>query len=327
MVLTVHALPHVMGYLATKAGEAASNPLSMLDLAATADELGLSGIDAGVSSLDEAGLDALIQVLAQRNQRFLAEYGVVTGAQTDTVRDVIVKSAALGAKVLRVMISGVLCGDRRSLEGGWDALLHRTAQRLRELLPFAGDLGICLAVENHQDATSDDLLCLAEMVGGHPAFGVTLDTGNALAVGEDPVEYARRVNHLIRHAHLKDYTIHFAPQGYRLVRCAAGDGVVDFPSILKGIRANGHDVNPGIEVAAQSTRTIPMLSSDWWACYPEKQVSRLISALNVLWSNGRPVDEPYSSAWERGEPSTVVADEEWRVLRRSVEYFKNLSRA
>ncbi len=51
-------------------------------------------------------------------------------------------------------------------------------------------------------------------------------------MGEDPVEAARASAPLIRHVHLKDYTIHFAPEGYRLVRCAAGDGVIDFPAIL-----------------------------------------------------------------------------------------------
>ena len=39
------------------------------------------------------------------------------------------------------------------------------------------------AVENHQDGASDDFLWLAEQVQFSPAFGVTLDTGNPLAVG------------------------------------------------------------------------------------------------------------------------------------------------
>src|SRR5205085_1495227 len=92
------------------------------------------------------------------------------------------------------------------------------------------------------------------------AYGVCLDTGNPLSVGQEPVEAARRLGPLIRHVHLKDYTVHFAPEGYRLVRCAAGEGCVDFPAILEIVRASGHDVLPRMPSAPVTTggRSISM---------------------------------------------------------------------
>jgi hypothetical protein len=163
------------------------------------------------------------------------------------------------------------------------------------------------------------------MSGSSPAFGICLDTGNPLSVGEGPEETARKLAPLIKHLHLKDYTIHFAPEGYRLVRCAAGDGCIDFASILDAVKDNGFpDLLPGCEIAAQATRTIPLLEASWWDCYPERSAAALIPALRILWQYGRPMDEPYSSAWERGEDSDVVCAEEWKVLRRSVEYFRGL---
>ena len=202
--------------------------------------------------------------------------------------------------------------------------MEAIAARLREALPVAEDLGLAVAVENHQDATTNDLLRLYEMSGASPAYGITLDAGNPLAVGEEPVEAARRLAHLIRHIHVKDYTIHFAPEGYRLARCAAGVGVIDFPAILDIVRGNGHDVLPGIEVAAQATRTVPFLDPGWWECYPPMPASGFAGALKVLWEKGMPAELPYSSAWERGEDSETVVAEEWDVLRRSVEYFREL---
>jgi hypothetical protein len=141
------------------------------------------------------------------------------------------------------------------------------------------------------------------------------------------VEFTQRIAHIIRHVHLKDYTIHFAPEGYRLVRCAAGDGVIDFPAILKRVRANGHEVLPAIEVAAQATRTVPLLEADWWTHYPTEQATRLPAALRVLWKQGRPQQEPYSSAWERGANSPSVCDEEWNIVRRSALYFQQGEKA
>jgi sugar phosphate isomerase/epimerase len=168
------------------------------------------------------------------------------------------------------------------------------------------------------------LIELAERTGLSPAFGVTLDTGNPLAVGQDPVDAAVKLSSIIRHVHLKDYTIHFAPEGYRLVRCAAGDGVVDFPAILEGVRSNGHNVIPGIENAAQATRTIPILDPGWWAEYPPRSALDLIPALRTLWSKGRPAGEPYSSAWEREADSAAVSEQELDQVTRSARYIRTL---
>lgn len=325
LVLTAYGLPHVMGYLPTKAGETVRSPLSVPDLAAAAAELGLAGIEIPLPTGDASVMATLRERVQAQELRVVADFAVLLESEAKDIRAYLEAAALLGAKVVRVMLSRILCGDRRGLAGGWETYLQRSAERLKEVLPFAQERGLCLAVENHQDATSGDLLRLAELSGHSPAFGVTLDTGNPLAVGEDPVKFARRVAPLIRHVHLKDYTIHFAPNGYRLVRCAAGDGVIDFPALLDIIGKNGHDVLPGIEIAAQPTRTIPILEPDWWECYPVTPATQLLPVLETLWTKGRPQDEPYSSAWERGENSTAVAAEEWDVVRRSAAYFRRLA--
>ncbi|HZT41186.1 MAG TPA: sugar phosphate isomerase/epimerase family protein [Chthonomonadaceae bacterium] len=325
MALTSHGLPHVMGYLPTQAGEKYAAPLGVRGLIAAAEELRLSGIEVDLPSEETLPTEALRDLLAAHHQRLVVSFNTLRDDNLDQLRQRLRSAAALEARVVRVTLSNILCGDRRSLTEGWEATLRAAARRLKEVLPLAEELGVCLAIENHQDATSEDLLRLWEMVGHSPAFGVTLDTGNPLAVGEDPVEYAGRIAPLLRHLHLKDYTIHFAPNGYRLVRCAAGAGVVDFPAILKIVAGNGWKAMlPGIEVGAQPTRTIPLLELSWWACYPPVPTTRLIPALRILWAKGRPADEPYGSAWERGSDSATVAAEEWEVVRASAAYFHSL---
>ena len=324
LALTAFGLPHVMGYLATKAGARAEPVLDALGLMDAARELGLAGIEIPLASLTDAQLRAWAEALKERELAIVADLPVSLDTEAKEIRGWLSAAAALGAKVMRATLSTLLCGDRRSLDGGWEPFLERRAARLREVLPYAEDLGVCLALENHQDATSADLLRLGEMVGHSPAYGVTLDTGNPLAVAEDPVAFTRRVAALVRHVHLKDYTLHFAPEGFRLVRCAAGDGVIDFAAILAIVRNNGHVLLPGIEIAAQQARTIPVLAPDWWACHAPAQKSHLLPVLDLLWKKGRPASEPHATAWERGEGSDQVKAEEWRVLRRSVAYFRDL---
>jgi len=324
-----------MGYLATKSGDKRRTPLTAVGLVELADSLGLEGAEFPLLSRVPSFDGAVVEVAAgaqeacaearRRGMRVVADHGALLDNATDHLTAYLKLVAESGATVMRATLSHILCGDRRTQQGGWEAHRDALAKRLRELLPAAEDLGVCIAVENHQDATTEDLLWLADKTGNSPAFGVTLDAGNPLAVGQDPVETARRLAHIIRHLHVKDYTIHFAPEGYRLVRCAAGDGVVDLPAILEAVRANGHDVLPGIEIAAQSTRTVPLLDAGWWEEYPPRDARALLPALRILWERGRPADEPYASAWERGADSDTVAEEELAVVRRTVAYFRTWS--
>ncbi len=139
----------------------------------------------------------------------------------------------MGIKTVRCVLSGVLCGDRRPIGGleGWQRHLDEMIRRFRAIAPTAESLGIRIGVENHQDATSQDLLYLCESVNS-PSVGITLDTGNALAVAEDPVAFARAVLPHLVHVHLKDYRMMVTPEGYRLFHCAIGAGVVDFARAL-----------------------------------------------------------------------------------------------
>lgn len=333
--LTAYSLPHVMGYIPTQDKTPNPAPLGTMALLDRAAAYGLQGAEFPLSARVPSFNGTWVEVpgaggdvraaLEARGLRVLTDYGAILDRTADELRDALTESARAGATVMRVILSNLLCGDRRKVPD-WEGHLTALAARLREVLPHAEQHGLAIAVENHQDMTSEDLFSLAERVGNHPAFGVTLDTGNPLSVGEDPVLAARRLAPLIRHLHLKDYTLHFAPNGYHLVRCAAGTGVVDFPAILGIMAAHcPHPLLPGIEIAAQQTRTIPILEDDWWACYPLAQKAELPAVLRLLWEKGRPLGEPYASAWERGGDSAAVCAEEWDVLDRSVAYFRSLA--
>ncbi|MCX6379465.1 MAG: TIM barrel protein [Armatimonadetes bacterium] len=304
-----YSLPHVMGYLATKDGVKPEAPLDPLGLMQAAKELGLIGVEFGLSSQVPSFDGAIVE----------------TGRKTSDLREYLKTAQEAGAKTVRAVLSHILCGDRRNFAGGWDAHRDALAKRLQEVIPYAEELGVCLAVENHQDATSDDLLWLAEQVNHSPAFGVTLDAGNPLAVGEEPIAYTQAIASIIRHIHLKDYKVYLAPEGYRLVRCSAGQGAIPFPEMLAIVAQNGHDVLPAIEVAAQATRTIPVNEVEWWAHYPVEQRAKYEAVTPFLEKHALPMDAPYSSAWERGESSAEVIAEEWLVVRESVAYFASIA--
>jgi sugar phosphate isomerase/epimerase len=175
----------------------------------------------------------------------------------------------LNAKAVRVVLSGVLEGDRRKVDGGdWQAHLRRCAERLRQLVPMLERFAIPLALENHQDATAEELVWLCEQ-SGTEFVGVCLDTGNPLAVLQDPTKFAQTVAPFVCDVHLKDYRLLRAPQGFYLQRCPLGKGVVDFEAVLRVLTNQApKDLPVHIELGALQKRHIRWRDPSWWETFP-----------------------------------------------------------
>ena len=94
-------------------------------------------------------------------------------AQFRLTRTWIDRAAVLGAPVIRVFAGRVPKG------GNEDDAVALAIEGLNEVLPYAAEHGVILALENHGGitATPDQMLRLIEGVD-HPYFGVNLDTGN-----------------------------------------------------------------------------------------------------------------------------------------------------
>ncbi len=105
-------------------------------------------------------------------------------------------------------------------------------EALRQAAEIYRGTGLRYALENHQDYTSDELLAALEMTDS-PDVGIFLDTGNSIALLEDPVETARKLAPFTFGVHLKEYAVLPGPGGFQLLGVPLGSGVVDNPTILK----------------------------------------------------------------------------------------------
>jgi sugar phosphate isomerase/epimerase len=274
-----------------------------------------------LGDLSPAALDALHGRAAEQGLRFIVAAGRLSAAE---LRPALEVAALLRAPVVRCTLSGILCGDRRGFPGGWPAHLERCTEELEQVVPLAEQLGVAIAVENHQDADSNDLLTLCRRFESR-YVGVTLDCANPLAVMEEPVEFAERLAPYLRHAHLKDYRIHPAPNGCRLVRCALGEGVIDYPALFRLFEAQEWPITRSIEMAALEARLIPFLEPTWWDEYAPRDAREVLPALKVIWQNLRPADEEWRTPYEREAPGEELASWELQQLQASVSYLRDLA--
>ena len=92
----------------------------------------------------------------------------------------------LGAKTIRLGLSPVLEGSRNAWGAKWGELNISIRSALAEWAPIAQKAGVTLAIENHQDFTSQELVDLCQEAG--PAVGICFDTGNTFPVCEAPMD-------------------------------------------------------------------------------------------------------------------------------------------
>ena len=227
----------------------------------------------------------------------------------------------LGATIVRLALTPVLCGDRNAWGEKWPELVANVRARLADYAPRAGAEGVTLVIENHQDFTSRELVDFCDEAG--PNVGIVFDTGNTFPVAEAPLDFTRVIAEKVRHVHLKDYKIQFTDEGFRLVRCAIGDGAVPFPEML-AILANHHETLPAVlEPGALEARHVRLFTPHWWKGYAPKSAEALAACLGAARKNRLPDDAGYRTPWERDDDGALEAYE-MAMIRRSAANMRAL---
>jgi sugar phosphate isomerase/epimerase len=294
------------------------NPRGLGDFVKLGQELGAKVLEISedwVAPLSRAELVAL------RDQ--LGALGMTPVMSSSLLRgdiDLCIKIANhLGAKLIRMSLTTILCGDRAAAGPKWDDLVASVWARLAAYAPKAAEAGQTFVIENHQDFTSSELVAFCEKFG--PAVRIVLDTGNTFPVAEAPLDFAQVVAPFVRHVHLKDYRVQWTDEGYRLVRCAIGDGAVPFLELMD-ILGKHHPMLPAVlEPGALEARHVRLFTPEWWKGYAPKAAADLAACLRAARRNRLPDDADYRTPWERQDDSEIAAYE-LDMVRRSVSNMK-----
>ena len=240
----------------------------------------------------------------------------------ETLEEPVRCAAGIGARLVRMHLTPVVEGGRAALGSRWLHMLENARATLIREARRAADAGLALAIENHQDLGSEELIAIAAEAGPH--VGIVLDTGNPWAVGEEPVAFAKRVAPLVRHVHLKDYRAQPTDEGYRLVRCAVGDGVIPFEEIGEVFAGSVKNLTASIEIGALDARHIRLFTSSWWEGYPARDPREVAPALLRLRRNQIAVGDDYRTPWELDAPAADISAYELAQLHASVGYLRGL---
>ena len=339
--LASYSFPVSCGYARRDNGDTLADPLRAYDLIALAEQYDLCGIEIPLDALlpetTPASMDQLKMALDARQMILVADGPIV---DVEYYTRMLPLAARAGAKVMRAVVSGILEGVRHTIHQqtgampGWNALatgkastantwadyLAEIRRRLQELLPVLKDNNMVLALENHQDCTSDELLAFCDLDPDH--IGVTFDVVNPLAVAEEPFEFARALGAHIRDVHIKDYSIRATASGYRLIRAAIGQGVIDWPAMIALVKQLAPNAYFNIELAAIMGRHVRLFEAEWWSSYPPRDIRAVQPVLQYLAERALPDSVPWRTPWERGESAEAAHQYEMGQLGQSVSYLK-----
>jgi sugar phosphate isomerase/epimerase len=211
-------------------------------------ELGVDGVSLETcffESLDDDYLKGLKEIMDKGDMGCIVAWGHPAGLEGGENEEAL-KDMEQHFKTCDIMGTNVLrmVGSHYGLRNTpHRPQIEKLMKMLKDPVKRAEDRGIKLAMENHFDFTCDEMLEMFETISS-PYFGMTLDTGNALRYGDDPVEAARKLSKYIYALHFKDVAKlpDGNPEDWFYYACTAvGSGEIDVPALCKTLEDSGYD--------------------------------------------------------------------------------------
>ncbi len=209
--------------------------MSTFELFDEAVRLGLDGLhldDGVLETLDPAYLQEVNAAALERGlyleYNFSMDLGSMgIGIQHD-LAEAIATAVSLGADIVKVSMDLVrprpLAGSR--FHPRVKKQMQSFAFQLKASAPAAAGAGIKIAVENHCDSFSEEIIWLLDLVD-HRAVGACIDTVNALMVMEDPMQAIVNLAPRAFTNHFRDDRIETQRYGFKLKGAAVGEGDID----------------------------------------------------------------------------------------------------
>lgn len=233
-----------------------------------------------------------------------------SGTNPDHLQSMVRTAHVLGSPVVRTFVGQPRARSAEAMA----AVVSEAAAAISQVTPVCDRYGVSLAIENHRDLTSEELVSLLELVDSE-WVGICFDTGNSLALLEDPLEAAEALEPLIKMVHLKDYQVVARASGFAMVGCALGEGVVDLRGILDLLGSRHPETRLNIASAVEK-EMLPVLEEEYLEHFPETPALALGRTLRLVRDRG--LRELVQLPVERGAPEDEILAAEDDLVLRSV---------
>jgi len=165
---------------------------------------------------------------------------------------------------------------RRFQEQSWQALLLAR--------PVVEKHDVKLAVENHKDLRAGELVDVLKRLDSRHV-GACVDTGNNIALLEDPLEVVESLAPYALTSHIKDMGVEECADGFLLAEVPFGTGFLDLPKIIATLRRARPDIHFNLEMITRDPLRVPCLAKKYWVTFADLPARDLASTLALVRAN------------------------------------------
>jgi 3-oxoisoapionate decarboxylase len=177
---------------------------------------------------------------------------------------------------------------------------------------------IRLAVENHKDLEAPALAELIKAVNS-PHVGVCLDTGNNVALLEDPLATAEVLAPVTFTTHVKDMGVAEYADGFLLAEVPLGTGFLDLARLVGLFKKARPEVRFNLEMITRDPLKVPCLTAGYWATLEHVSGKRLAALLALVRKHTGKEPLPRVSGLNREEQLLREDDNVRQCLRHARE--------
>lgn len=269
--------------------------------------LGADGVQTSFATLDES---AAARFRVRQEQVGGYYEGDVRLPKTESElekfeQEVMIVRAA-GGSVARTVFTGSRRYEAWKTLDEFKAFRVDASKRLAMVEPIVKRHRLKLAVENHKDFTAEELALLMREFSSE-WIGVNVDTGNNLALLEDPYYTIDTLAPFAMSVHLKDMAVQPAESGFRLSEVPCGNGFLDLSRIVTTLRRANPNICFNLEMATRDPLVIPCLAESYWATFPERRATHLLASQAMIKSH--PIRIPPPSIIGKTMPEQLLDEE------------------
>jgi len=263
-------------------------PLALMQFAS---QQGFAGVQL---RLGDRTADYLAQVRATKAKLGISLEGIVAppmeAKDADRFDAQLRQSQSAGIDVVRIaLLSGRRYETFRSAEE-FQRFKTRCEQALTRVARSAARHKVRVAVENHKDFRVREFVDMLHRVDSE-FVGVCLDTGNNIALLEDPWFVVDTLAPLTFSVHLKDMAVESSADGFLLAEVPLGRGLLDLHRIVRRVHHARPHARFHLEMITRNPLSIPCLADDYWRTLAEVPGIDLARTLRLVRRHARAANE------------------------------------
>jgi sugar phosphate isomerase/epimerase len=267
--------------IATTCYMTAWRPKDVLEFLEHAVALGAGGIQAGLSSTEPAYLQKLRQRAEATGMYIEVMGGMPRGDDSSGFERTVAAARQAGARCLRCACLGSRRYEAFQTLAAWQEHVTESKAAIDRALRIVEREKMPLAIENHKDWTVEELAAIMKAKSSQ-YLGVCLDTGNNIALLDDPMQLIETLAPYAISTHIKDMAVESYADGFLLSEMPLGEGMLDMPRVIAMIRKARPETRMTLEMITRDPLKVPCLTDKYWATFPERGGTYLARTLRMV---------------------------------------------